>query len=433
MSEPEDSVQHSETETSPPSSPATDDTDRGNTVTTSRDSLVCSNCDELLIGAFCSSCGQKATRSRRLDVRLLFDDLIGKALNLDSSLLRTFVGLTFRPGSVCREYVNGKRTLYTNPVTYLLLFVVLNAVANSLIRSVTGYRAHAFELVEEDWNGPLTLLFVVPMAFSVALAFRRTAHTLAETYVVILYSLTHASLLTIPISSILAPFMDSDFVSTSDSNSSFYMQWGSFALPVMFGFWCLFLVWTAKDFYGVSWFSASVKMLGALARFLIPALGAVSFLFAFGWDFESLDEDPFVYLLLFPFAGTAYVATIYQWPRVMKWIIRIVTVPLGLFSLFFLTLFTFATEEMLNDLEISNAEEASAFVRLLAVICFLSVVTFFCPGEAGGESAGDVQNAGLEGADESPPAPTAAPDAADNSSDTQSTGQSDKGDEVTSR
>ena len=369
-------------------------------------------------------------------MRLLFDDLIGKALNLDSSLLRTFVGLTFRPGSVCREYVNGKRTLYTNPVTYLLLFVVLNAVANSLIRSVTGYQADGIDLVEEDWNGPLTLLFVVPMAFSVALAFRRTAHTLAETYVVILYSLTHASLLTIPISSILAPFMDPDFISTSDSNSSFYMQWGSYALPGMIGLWCLFLIWTAKDFYGVSWFSASVKLLGALARLVIPTVGLGFIFLAFGVDTDVAFEDQFVsfvFVMLFPFVATAYVGTIYQWPRVMKWIIRIVTVPVSLLCLLMYFIFTFATEEMFNDLEISNAEEASAFARPFAVMCFLSVVAFFCPGEAEGRSAGDVQNAGLEGVDESPPAPTAASDAADNSSDTQSTGQSDEGDEVTSR
>ena len=31
----------------------------------------------------------------------------------------------------------------------------------------------------------------------------------------------------------------------------------------MFGFWLLFMIWTAKAFYGVSWVSASVKILGA--------------------------------------------------------------------------------------------------------------------------------------------------------------------------
>ena len=151
MPEREDSGQCRETETSPTPSPGTsrgtDATDRGNTVTTSRDTLICANCDEPLTGAFCE---QKATRSRRLDGRLLFEDLIEKALNLESSLLRTVVGLTLRPGTVCREYVNGKRTLYTNPVTYLLLVAVLGAVSKSLIRSITGYEASESDLFGED-------------------------------------------------------------------------------------------------------------------------------------------------------------------------------------------------------------------------------------------------------------------------------------------
>ena len=154
MPEREDSGQCRETETSPTPSPGTsrgtDATDRGNTVTTSRDTLICANCDAPLTGAFCASCGQKSTRSRRLDGRLLFEDLIEKALNLELSLLRTVVGLTVRPGTVCREYVNGKRTLYTNPVTYLLLVAVLGAVSKSLIRSITGYEASESDLFGED-------------------------------------------------------------------------------------------------------------------------------------------------------------------------------------------------------------------------------------------------------------------------------------------
>lgn len=428
MPEREDSGQCRETETSPTPSPGTDATDRGNTVTTSRDTLICGNCDAPLTGAFCASCGQKATRSRRLDVRLLFEDLIEKALNLESSLLHTVVGLTLRPGTVCREYVNGKRTLYTNPVTYLLLVAVLSAVSNSLIRSVTGYEADEFDLFEEDWNGPITLLMTVPLAFSVALAFRRTAHTLAETYVLILYSFTHATLLTIPIQSILAPFMDDEFVATSDSNSSFYMQWGGYGLPVMFGFWLLFMIWTAKDFYGVSWASASVKMLGAVVRLLIPSIGAYPITLALGFLDEGPDAEQFniVLLILLTIIPTAYVGTLYQWPRVMSRIIRIAAGSVGLLCLV-ACIYTFATEERIIGREISNSEEAQLMALVFAMMCFLSVIIFFCTGEAEGRPAGDIHGTGREGADESPPAPAAAPD---NAIASQPTDQSDEGNDT---
>ena len=111
----------------------------------------------------------------------------------------------------------------------------------------------------------------------------------------------------------------------------------------------------------------------------------------------------------------------------MKWIIRIAAGSFGLLSLLLWFVYMGATEEDFVGLELSNAEEASAFARFYASMCFLSVIIFFCTGEAEDRPAVDVHGTGPEGADESPPAPATAPD---NATAAQPADQSDDGDDT---
>ena len=68
---------------------------------------LCRNCEAELVGDFCHLCGQHVPRSERLNTREVLRDFFGRILNLESSFLRTLVGLTLRPGTVCSEYVEG--------------------------------------------------------------------------------------------------------------------------------------------------------------------------------------------------------------------------------------------------------------------------------------------------------------------------------------
>ena len=73
----------------------------------------CANCDAVVTGHYCSSCGQHAQPHRKLS------SIAGEFLNglwhLDTKTWRTVPMVLFRPGTLTRNYVYGKRARYVSP------------------------------------------------------------------------------------------------------------------------------------------------------------------------------------------------------------------------------------------------------------------------------------------------------------------------------
>jgi hypothetical protein len=63
----------------------------------------------------------------------LVDGAVEHVLHLDTPLLRTIVGLTRRPGSTVREYLQGVRRRYIDPVRYVLIVATLLLIAWHLV------------------------------------------------------------------------------------------------------------------------------------------------------------------------------------------------------------------------------------------------------------------------------------------------------------
>lgn len=114
-------------------------------------------------------------------------------MNLDSAFARTLVGLTIRPGIVCREYVDGKRIRYTNPVGYLIVATAVASIAGRLVREAAGLKPDAIDRLGEAWGAQLGLLLCVPMAWLLSKLFRATRFNLAENYVFSVYVFAHAT------------------------------------------------------------------------------------------------------------------------------------------------------------------------------------------------------------------------------------------------
>jgi hypothetical protein len=161
--------------------------------TAGQDPSVCRNCETVMAGDFCQACGQSVARSHRLNVRQILADFFSRLINLYSSFIRTFFSMTMRPGIVCREYVDGKRIGYTNPVGYLILASVVVAVATRLVRAVGGDQADAIEAFSENWGTQLGLLSCVPMALLLWKLLRQMQFNLAENYVFSLYVLAQCT------------------------------------------------------------------------------------------------------------------------------------------------------------------------------------------------------------------------------------------------
>lgn len=95
---------------------------------------VCLNCSAELTGKYCQACGQKDLPARQ-DTRDLIINFISSFYSFESKFFNTFKSLLFKPGSMIKDYNNGKRERYYHPARmYVFLsfvfFLVLSLVAD---------------------------------------------------------------------------------------------------------------------------------------------------------------------------------------------------------------------------------------------------------------------------------------------------------------
>lgn len=79
----------------------------------------CENCAAPLAGPFCHACGQAAEPPTR-SVRAFASQTAADFTSLDSRILRTLWLLLARPGRLTREYLDGRRVRYTQPLQLYL-------------------------------------------------------------------------------------------------------------------------------------------------------------------------------------------------------------------------------------------------------------------------------------------------------------------------
>lgn len=173
---------------------------------------ACANCKAPRMGEYCYQCGQHFLEGR-LTIRRLVRDFLVRKLGLEGGLLRTVVDLTIRPATMIRDYVNGRRQRYTNPVAYLLLvaglYVLLsrtwmNAMAEGLRSDNAGWEgaeAESFVQVQLFMEGHPSLTTVILCLFLVPalrVLFRGTTTT-AESSVFALFVSGHLLLMQIVI------------------------------------------------------------------------------------------------------------------------------------------------------------------------------------------------------------------------------------------
>ncbi|HEX8363007.1 MAG TPA: DUF3667 domain-containing protein [Longimicrobium sp.] len=87
-------------------------------------SSPCLNCGAELLGDFCHRCGQKAGKTQA-SLRPWIGEQMEEHLSVDAKLPRTLRSLFFRPGSLTREYLDGRRARYVRPLQLYLLAAAL--------------------------------------------------------------------------------------------------------------------------------------------------------------------------------------------------------------------------------------------------------------------------------------------------------------------
>jgi hypothetical protein len=85
---------------------------------------ACANCGHLLYGRYCSQCGQSSDLRHRSIVHLIWE-AFESLLHLDGRLWRTVPALFFRPGTLARDYLEGRLARHVPPFRMFLVALVI--------------------------------------------------------------------------------------------------------------------------------------------------------------------------------------------------------------------------------------------------------------------------------------------------------------------
>lgn len=94
--------------------------------------VKCLNCGKEYTGNFCPYCGQKA-KTKRLKLREILADLANSIIGGDNKFVNTLRDLCCRPGHLVREYLQGHRSKFYNPLQMLIWIVTIYAVLSFVI------------------------------------------------------------------------------------------------------------------------------------------------------------------------------------------------------------------------------------------------------------------------------------------------------------
>jgi len=109
----------------------------------------CLNCGAALAGRYCSNCAQSARPHRTLAG--MAGEFLFNLWNFDTKAWRTLPLLLFRPGTLTRDYVYGKRARYISPLAAFLVSIFLMFFAFSTVETPANTRdPSAIQVTAED-------------------------------------------------------------------------------------------------------------------------------------------------------------------------------------------------------------------------------------------------------------------------------------------
>ncbi len=86
----------------------------------------CMNCGHPLdiSDRYCPNCSQPNT-TKKVSIKDFLDEYFSNAISYDSRLFRTLSAMILRPGTISKDYVEGKRMRYTNPFRFMLSLAII--------------------------------------------------------------------------------------------------------------------------------------------------------------------------------------------------------------------------------------------------------------------------------------------------------------------
>ncbi|HEY3405505.1 MAG TPA: DUF3667 domain-containing protein [Ohtaekwangia sp.] len=157
--------------------------------------MICKNCGATIDTKFCPDCGQKA-ETHRITIGHLAHEFFHVMTHADKGILFLIKELIRRPGFVVKEFLEGRRKKYFNPISFIVITSALGAIASfksgyysALGRVQTGQASEASEIAAS--NSKLLGLFLIVPIYSLLswLFFWRPRYNFAEHVVLQSYAI----------------------------------------------------------------------------------------------------------------------------------------------------------------------------------------------------------------------------------------------------
>ncbi len=182
-----------------------------------KDTINCLNCNKAVTGKFCSDCGQKKSTGRINSKHTLLMFQFG-VLHFNNLIYYTIYDLAKSPGETVRNYINGKRVKYFNPLSLLFIsvtmFTLFNRIFNTTSYSLTGHSESKNEYSEIfayfiEHISYFTVLTLPVISFITYLLFKKQGYNFFELLIMEAFQQAHiwqVKFLMLPIAYLLKPW-----------------------------------------------------------------------------------------------------------------------------------------------------------------------------------------------------------------------------------
>lgn len=163
----------------------------------------CPNCNRVITGNFCSSCGQK--KYKRIDKKYIWEEIQYTILHTNKGFLYSVKEIIKNPGKTARKYIDGNRVNHYKPILpafvlsgisafvsfkILGLYDILIAYYSSSAANVNSKFMNEFMSVFSSYNSIIMLLALPFIALATKFVFRKWGHNYYEHIVMIAYILS---------------------------------------------------------------------------------------------------------------------------------------------------------------------------------------------------------------------------------------------------
>lgn len=146
--------------------------------------MQCINCNAVVSTemAYCSACGQEA-HPHRLNGKHILHELTHAFTHADKNIFVLAWQLLYRPGEIAREFIQGKRKKYFNPISFIVLVVGFSSFimySSGFVDFSTGLGKNAFSEFMNKHTNIIIFLNLPILAFFNKLFFPKAGYNFWE-------------------------------------------------------------------------------------------------------------------------------------------------------------------------------------------------------------------------------------------------------------